>query len=210
LTSQIAVVVSDGRLYYRLVEELKGKGLSFIAKKPGEKIPLTIKVVLTTKDLKKYVEHHTVVTLNEENIDEGLAKALRIIKGFEAEKCKELIVGIDPGKNIGFAVIVDGIVVLTENFKSFYEAYETLKNVLKIYDPENVIVKIGRGSLPKNSLFDKVNEDILRFIKNVSSDFGSKVKVLFVDEKHTTKKVKKLRVKRGEKDKNSAIEIALR
>ncbi|MCX8176567.1 MAG: Holliday junction resolvase RuvX [Candidatus Bathyarchaeota archaeon] len=209
MTSQIAVVVSDGRLYYRLVEELKDRGLSFIAKKPGEKIPLTVKVVLTTKDLEKYVKHHTIVTVDEENIDESLAKALKIVKGVKVEKCEKLIVGIDPGKNVGFAVIADGVIVLTENFKSFHEAYEALKNVSEIYSPKNIIVKIGRGSLPKDSLHNKV-DDVLNFVKNVSSSFTPKIKVLFVDENRTTKKVKKLRVKRGEKDKNSAVEIAFR
>ncbi|MGP3666841.1 MAG: Holliday junction resolvase RuvX [Candidatus Bathyarchaeota archaeon] len=209
MTSQIAVVVSDGRLYYQLVEELKGRGLRFIAKKPGEKIPLTVKVVLTTKDLEKYVRHHTIVTVDEKNLGESLAKALKIVKGVKAEKCEKLIVGIDPGKNVGFAAVVDGVVVLTENFKSFHEAYEALKNVSEIYCPEDIIVKIGKGSLPKNGLNNKVG-DVSNFVKNISNSFASKIKVLFVDENRTTKKVKKLRVKRGEKDKNSAVEIAFR
>jgi len=48
MRTKIAVATVSGRAYYKLVKELKERGLVFLSLVPGEAIPSTIKVVVTT------------------------------------------------------------------------------------------------------------------------------------------------------------------
>ncbi len=202
----VAVVTLDGEIYHNLVRSLKEKGLSFIVRKPGENIPLGVKVVLTTKEEARLVKHHTVLVCSRESVEETVRKALATVRGVPFGVCEEIIVGIDPGKTIGVALIVKGVVVQAESYNNLSEVFQFLRQAVETSKPKRVLLKVGKSGFLSEDFRKKIEE----FANSELKTFGMETRVLLVDEKNTTTKARKMKVKRREKDKTSAIEIALR
>lgn len=202
----IAVATLNSKIYSCLVGALKGRDVNFIFKSPYETIPLSVRVVITTKDEAKYIKHHTILTCNEKNIEKTVDEAVNIVKGLSGKIFDEIVVGIDPGKTIGFAVVGEGIVLEASTYTSFKEVFQALIRICQTLNPKKILVKVGLGGCFDENFkiwMEKIKEKLLK-------KFGVEVKILFVDEKNTTTVAKKRRIKRKERDKVSAVEIALR
>ena len=79
MKTKIAVATVNGRAYFKLVNELYNKRLSFLSLKPWDSVPSNIKVVITTKEEYSKVEHHTVLCYEqgsnpESVVDEAFLK----------------------------------------------------------------------------------------------------------------------------------------
>ncbi len=202
----VAVATLNGRVYFGLVERLKRKNIGFIVKKPWETIPLGVRVVFTTRDEAAYVKHHTILFCEEKNLDRVVEEASAIIQGLDGKSFDELVVGIDPGKTIGLAVVNRGVVLKSSTHQSFKEVFQTLDQTIQSLKPKKVLVKVGMGGCLNLDL----KKEIDNFTKLMQDKFNIPLKVLFVDEKNTTTIIKRRKIKKREKDIASAVEIALR
>ncbi|HIE18114.1 TPA: hypothetical protein EYP75_00155 [Candidatus Bathyarchaeota archaeon] len=87
MRSRIAVVTVSGKAYYWLVNELNRRRIPFLSLIPGEIIPPSITVVITTKDESRLVNHPSVLIYSpDEEPSAIIDEAIRIIKNKKLTK----------------------------------------------------------------------------------------------------------------------------
>ena len=146
MRSKIAVATVSGKAYYWLVNELNKRKISFLSLIPGEKIPPSIKVVITTKDEKHLINHPSVLIYNpEEEPSTLIDEAIRRIQNKKAYE--ELIIGVDPGKTFGVAVLGDRNVLEKKEQLTREMAIDMVLTAIKRYPAQTRKIKIGDGML---------------------------------------------------------------
>lgn len=143
--AKIAVVTADGKAYYLLVSELRRRKVSFIVVNPGEALPLSIAVAITTESEKRLVNHSTVLTYDAETDPSGVVEeALQIARG--KHRYRSLVIGVDPGKDLGIAAVGDGEVLDTAVISGEEDAAAEVLSMLKRFESDLKVVKIGSGA----------------------------------------------------------------
>lgn len=183
----IAIVTERPRFYYEAAGELKNRNLVFLSLKLGQEIPSRVSIVLTTKQERKKINFPNVVA--HENAQAAVKEALRILKGF-GTKHRRLIVGIDPGRKPGIAVVGDGKIIETKNLNSPEDVLECMKDVLAVHSANEFIVRVGGGG----GIYR------LRILKLLQENF--KLRTEIVDETSTTPA--------GKSNTTAAVNIALK
>lgn len=200
MKARIAVVTVSGKAYYLIVDELKKKNLPFLSLVPNEPIPLEIYVVITTEEESSLIKHENVLVYKDEIEPEFLInQAVQVIQG--KKRYEKIVIGVDPGEVLGFAVLADGKVIETANCFSPQETTKKIANVLKLVknSPNSpVFVKIGDG-VPKyrNKLLEVLDEAL-----------PSNVVLESVSEAGTNRYASQTKHRRGLRDIVSAIKIA--
>ncbi|UCE39230.1 MAG: hypothetical protein JSW00_08445 [Thermoplasmata archaeon] len=167
----IGILTSDFRIYYDLIKCLKKRDLPFASLSLDEPIPVNIGVIITTKDEEDKIDFPHLV-LAEPDIELTIDIALRTMKG--KEKFRKLMIGIDPGKRPGLAVIGDGEILTTAQVSSPEKVSSVVKRAIKSYPAEDMVVRIGHGDTTHRN----------RIINSLSK-FGLKVEIS--DESRTTR-----------------------
>jgi hypothetical protein len=197
MKEKIAVATVSGRAYYFLVNELKRKKLSFLSVKPTDPIPFDIKVVITTQKEQYQITHPKVVIYKDDSDPaEVVSEAARLVQGKECYE--KIVVGVDPGKIFGIAVLGDGAVVETINGFGAEETFRIVSDLLKKTPARAYIVRVG-DSAPTYS------EDFLRLL---DADLPENVAIEMVSETGTTRLSTELPNRKGARDVISAIRIA--
>jgi len=148
MEAKIAVATVSGEAYYLLVNELKAREIDFLSLTPYEDVPLNIEVVVTTEAERKNVKHPKVLVYKENTnpatiVDEAI-KIIRGKKDFEI-----IVVGLDPGKTFGIAVLSDGNVLKTLTCSNLEEAVNTIAEIFSIEHRAAVrVLKVGNWSPP--------------------------------------------------------------
>ncbi len=144
MRTEIAVATVSGKAYYRLVNELRKRSLLFLSLIPGESIPSSIKVAITTDKEKSLVDHPAVLVYDDEaDPSETIDEAVRMIEGKLVYE--EVAIGVDPGKTFGIAVLADGKVLRREEKPTVEMAIDTVLTELKKNPAKVQKVKIGDG-----------------------------------------------------------------
>jgi hypothetical protein len=156
----IGILTSDFRVYHNLITALKRRDLPFASLSFDEPIPLNIGVIITTKGEEDKIEFKKIVCA-QNDIELAIDIAERKLKG--KEKCKRLIIGIDPGKRPGLAVIGDGEILNTSQVSSPEKVKEIVSRAIKSYPSEETIVRIGHGDTThRNRIINSLSEFKLR------------------------------------------------
>ncbi len=196
---KIAVVTISGRAYYLLVNELKRKKASFLSLTPNDNIPIDVKVVITTEKERSRITHENVLTYEEDkNPAEVVDEAIRVVRGKRIYD--RLVVGVDPGQNLGVAVLGDGEVLQTKSCSNLRETLDAIKEVLSRTPANCAIVRIGSG-VPSfvEELSNRLNEVL-----------PENVTIESVREEGTSQSFGQTSHRRGKRDVNSAIKIGQR
>jgi len=144
MRSEIAVATVSGKAYYWLVNELNKRRIRFLSLIPGETIPPSIKVVITTKDEKRLVNHSSVLIYSpDEDPSAIIDEAIRMIQNKKAYE--ELIIGVDPGKTFGVAVLGDENVLEKKERLTREMAIDMILTAIKRYPARTRKIKIGDG-----------------------------------------------------------------
>jgi len=144
MRSKIAVATVSGKAYYWLVNELNRRKIPFLSLIPGEIVPPSIKVVITTKDERQRVNHPSVLIYNPKDEPSAIIdKAIRIIQNKEAYE--ELVIGVDPGKTFGVAVLGDGNVLEKKERLTREMAIDMVLTALQRHPARTRKIKIGNG-----------------------------------------------------------------
>lgn len=193
--AKIAIATVSGKAYYKLVKELKERSLPLISLIPGESIPSSIKVVITTEEEQHLIQHTNVLVYDSKTEPNGIiSEAIRIAQ--EKKIYEEVTVGVDPGKTFGVAVVCDGSVLRTMEGLSLEGAIDMIISTLKENPAKVQTVRIGGGvpelagefsrrlteALPKSVRIEVVNEEGTSRLKGKSgrrklSDAESAVKI---------------------------------
>jgi len=199
MKAKIALATVSGKAYYKLVSELKQRSVPFLSLMPRDPVPLTIKVVITTEKERHLVKHPNVLVFNEEaDATPVVDEAIKIVLGKKIYE--RVVVGVDPGKTFGLAILGDGNVLETFTCSSLEETVNTILRMLA--KPQAIInmVKIGNGApLYTKQLLDLVDEAL-------PEDVGIEI----VSEEGTSRFDRETVHRRDVKDVMSAIRIAER
>jgi hypothetical protein len=160
---EVAVVTVSGKAYYLIVNELKKRCIPFLSLTPKDPIPIYIKVVITTGTEKCLINHEKILVVNDEvKLDCLINEVLRFIQG--KKYYEQIIIGIDPGKVFGLAVLADGKIVETSNCYNINETLEKTKSIINIFKtiPTTLFsVKVGNGVREYNKkLLDLLNKEL--------------------------------------------------
>ncbi|MGD8545103.1 MAG: hypothetical protein PVH12_02905 [Candidatus Bathyarchaeota archaeon] len=200
MKAKIAVATVSGKAYYLMVRELKRKKISFLSLTPNQSIPIQIKTVITTEEEEQFIQHEKILPFKDGMKPEVMiSKALRMAQG--KESYEKIIIGVDPGKVFGIAVLADGEIVETGNCFSIEETLHKIKSILENLTIEAsplISVKIGNGA-PKYK-----NE----LMKGLDKILPSNVRLECVSEERTSSYSDKNKHRRGLRDIVSAVKIA--
>ncbi len=171
MKAKIAVATVNGRAYYQLVTELNRKRLPFLSLKPWDPIPLHIKVVLTTEEESHQVSHPQILLFGQGSNPEAVVdEAVLIVQGKQGYE--KVIVGVDPGKTYGIAILGDNQVLATLTSSNIDEASHLVVDNLKRFPADAKVVRVGNGppeytqtlldsldkALPEETLVEIVSE----------------------------------------------------
>ena len=200
MKAKTAVATVSGKAYYLIVSELKKKNVPFLSLTPNERIPIEVKVVITTEEERPLIKHEKVLTLKEGMEPEALInQAMQVAQG--KERCEKIVIGVDPGKVFGLAVLADGKVVETGNCFGTEETLDKIKSVLETFksDPvTSILVKIGDG-------VPEYKDKLLRALDKI---LPSNVVLQSVREAGTNRYMSETKHRRGLRDIVSAVKIA--
>ena len=199
MKAKIAVATVSGKAYYLLVNELKNRGLDFLSLIPHESVPLDIEVVITTAAERNLIKHPKVLVYTKE-IDpaEVVKEAVRIVEG--KGNPETIVIGVDPGKTFGVAVLSDGNVLETVTCSSVEETVNTITNALSKLQSATHIVKIGNGA-------PSITTNLLSMLNKA---LPKTTAIEIVSEAGTSHFVGENLHKRGLRDALSAVKIAER
>lgn len=142
---EIAIATVSGKAYYKLVKELKARDLPFLSLKPGDSVPLDVKVVITTKKERPLITHSNVLIFEEETeASTVINEAILVIH--KKKRYEKVIIGVDPGKTVGVAIIGDGKTLETVRCSSSNEIVNTVFKALDQVPATIYVVKIGDGA----------------------------------------------------------------
>jgi hypothetical protein len=200
MKEKIAVATVSGKAYFLIVNELKNRNIPFISLMPKDSVPIEIKAVITTEKERPLITHERVLVYKEDAEPEALInEAMQIVQG--KNQYERLVIGVDPGKVFGLAVLADGKVVETSNCFSVEEAGERIKGILKGFENTQIVtvsVRIGDG-------VPDCKERLLRLLDNALSP---SVVLESVSEAGTNRNISVAMNRRGLRDIASAIKIA--
>jgi len=129
-------------LYYDLVRVLRGFGIPFESLSPRRRIPSKVSVVLTTEAEYPRIRCRNKVIVR--GIEGTLVRVKRISEKVEGEG---IVIGIDPGEQIGIAVVAMPSKALL--FLTSHDVETTVSTVASIVDMNpgrEVFVNIGSGA----------------------------------------------------------------
>ena len=197
MKAKIALATVSGRAYYKLVNELKRKDLPFLSLKPWDPIPLNIKVVITTKEERHLLTHPNVLIFEyESNPTSVIDEAILGVQG--KRSYEKVVVGVDPGKTYGVAVLGDDNVLETLNCSSLEETVNVILDGLKRVPATVRVVKVGNGAPAyKKELLHSLDETL-----------PQETVIEIVSEAGTSSFMNETAHRRELKDAMSAIEIA--
>jgi hypothetical protein len=171
MKTKIAVATVNGRAYFELVTELQKKRLSFLSLKPWDAVPLNVRVVLTTEEESSQVSHPKILVLEQGTNPESVVdEALLIIQGKEGYE--RVVVGVDPGKTCGIAILGDNKILETVTASNIEDTVHLIVEGLKRFPADIKVVRVGEGppeytktllnllstALPENTLVETVSE----------------------------------------------------
>ncbi len=186
----------------RLLEELgfKCRGVDDSARR-------VVGVVIVDEDGMRYISSRGIDTSQAvvlTAIDDPICTVLKAVILCQqlSIPCRELVVGIDMGKNIGVAVVCDSRCVLAKSFRTALRALEMISNVFRCIDASRRVIRIG---MPKKEC-GEYEEFVEKLVKIVGED----IELELIPEKGSSSFV--LFLKTGRKiddDALAAINIAL-
>ncbi len=179
---RLAVLTSDFSLYHDLVKYLRDHKVPFASLAFGEKPGPDIGVVVTSwrdtlrRDLPQGlpVIGVPVDATGDENVASAVLQAQRLLEGVPGYH--EVVIGIDPGKRPGFAVLGEGRLLQTAQVFQLDEVLLLLKKLIDLYPADSYTIKLGHGA-------PRERDHILRGIATIER---SDVRLQLVDETGTT------------------------
>lgn len=165
----LGILTEDFRLYHDVVAALKARGLPFVTLSFARRIPENVGAVLTSSAEAARIRSRNVVVVDD--MEDAIARALQVSKG--KTEWRELLIGVDPGREPGVAVLGDGDVLDTRLASSPEAVRDQVRAALRMFPARRVCVRVGHG--------DPTNRN--RILNALAAD---RLRVEIVDEAGTT------------------------
>jgi hypothetical protein len=143
-------VTRDPALYGELAGFLRERRLPAVSLLPGQRIPESVAVVLTSPDEAKEVSHPHVLVVAENGDRRALAAAVEHAIELGAPD-GDLVVGIDPGPRPGYAIFA-GATCIAEGILEAPEAAGPFASQLRHrFGSRHVLFRVGTGDPPSRN-----------------------------------------------------------
>ncbi len=138
---RLIISTDNMRFYYEAARYLKEEGQPFMSVRIGEPLPERNTVVITTEEEAGQIEHPRICS--SENPVTAARMAIQALK--TERRYGEVVMGIDPGKAIGMAVVGDGGVLWASVLSSLEEVREEVLFCTESCAAERFLIRIGDG-----------------------------------------------------------------
>ena len=180
----LGLLTEDFRLYHDLVAALKVRGVPFVTLSFSRRVPENVGAVLTSPAEAPRIRSRNVVVV--EDVENAITQALQVLKG--KTEWRELLIGVDPGREPGVAVLGDGDVLDTRQAPTPEAVRDQVLTALQNFPAKQVRVRVGHG--------DPTNRN--RILNALAAD---RLRVEIVDEAGTTHRT-------PQPDLDAAVDIA--
>jgi hypothetical protein len=199
MEAKIAVATVSGKAYYVIVNELKARRIDFLSLTPRETVPLNVQVVITTEAEREHIKHPKVLIYRESGNPSAIVdEAIKLSEG--KKEFETLVVGVDPGKTFGIAVMNDGNVLNTTTCSSIAETVNTIARIFSNQQAAVRILKVGNWAPSYTA----------ELLPVLDSALPKDVTIEIVREAGTSRFIGQTAHKRGLKHAMAAIKIAER
>lgn len=138
---KIALITEDFPVFHAVLEEARSRKLALLVLAPSQPIPEHVGAIITTENELETIDFCREKIITVEEPKAALEKALSLLSGdFE-----EVVIGIDPGKNPGMAVLGNNK-ILSVHHVSVSEIFRLIKRVKQEYRGKKIVVKVGHGA----------------------------------------------------------------
>jgi hypothetical protein len=197
MKAKIAIATVHGRAYYELVKELQKKRLPFLSLKPWDPVPLHVKVVITTAEESHQISHPQILRFEQGSNPESVVdKAILTVQGKQGYE--KVVVGVDPGKTYGIALLGDNKVLETLTSSNIEEAAHLVADSLNRFPAEVKVVRVGNGP----------PEYTKTLLDSLAKELPEETMMEIVSEAGTSRLTSKSANRRVLRDAVSAIKIA--
>jgi hypothetical protein len=143
----VALVTRDPRLYHDLAGFLRERRFPSVSLLPGDRIPESVAVVLTSEEEQTEIEHPHVLAVAEggERRALGAAIAHALTLGSPDD---QLVVGIDPGPRPGYAILCGGVSLGEGILDSPEGAGAFAGHIRHRFPSRHVVYRVGAGDPP--------------------------------------------------------------
>ncbi|WP_293027499.1 hypothetical protein [Natronococcus sp.] len=149
----IVVATSDFEVYHGVVNELRERGAAFTTVEPDEPLPEGTAVVVTGADYAETFPNVTTVVADPDAPRRAVDQALTTARG----EGGRTIVGVDPGRKPGIAVLAGEMVVAAFQVP-LSEAVDVVQR--EVAEAASPVVRIGDGARLQSSTLINDLEDV--------------------------------------------------
>ena len=149
----IVVATEDFEVYHGVVSELRDRGLTFTTVEPEADLPERTAVVITGAEYAESFPGHQTVVAEPDEPRRAIDAALAILRGGGGRT----IVGVDPGKKPGIAVLAGEMVVAAFQVP-LTDAVEVIQE--EVADAVDPVVRVGDGSRLESAKLVNELEDV--------------------------------------------------
>ncbi|ADD03677.1 uncharacterized protein Nmag_0078 [Natrialba magadii ATCC 43099] len=149
----IVVATADFEVYHGVVNELRDRGTEFTTVELGAALPEQTAVVITDAAAAGEFEGHQTIVADPEDSRRAVDQALTAMRGSGGR----IIVGVDPGRKPGIAVL-DGEMVVAAFQVPIADAVDVIQQ--EVSDAPDPVVRIGDGARLQSSKLVNELEDV--------------------------------------------------
>jgi len=139
---RIAVRTGDFRLAFRVMRELRRRGIAFVLLDLDSPLESAEQVWITSSD-DANSQGRAVIGESDE-VELAVERAIHASKGISHPK--ELIFGVDPGPRPGMVWLADGVLIGTAQLEKIDDVANHVRGIASALEHGKVIVRIGDGS----------------------------------------------------------------
>lgn len=130
-------------MYHSIIEEARARKLSLLVLTPSQPVPASAGAVITTEGESEAIDFSREnIIIADDRPQATIDKALSLLSGWDFE---QVIIGIDPGKFPGMAVLGDNKTISVHHV-SVGEVCPLIKRIMHDYRDRKILVRIGHGA----------------------------------------------------------------
>ncbi len=140
----LAVRTEDFRLAYRLLAELKRRGVPCLQLQPGAALPADVAAWFASPSEVHADPDGCGIPTTLDSVDIAVDRALHRIEA--SDTVSELCIGVDPGPRPGIAWLGDGTVLGRGQLESVDDTVVRIQRIIDAIEHGSVVIRVGDGS----------------------------------------------------------------
>jgi len=140
---EIGVMTQNFSIYYDLVKILKQRDISFISLRSKDPVPQDVRVIITTPSESEGIDFSPLIEVGDVP-DMAVEAAFSILAN--GGRISNLVIGIDPGKRPGIAILGDGTLLRAVQVGSPEKVKDVVIRTISIYESKSIVIRIGHGA----------------------------------------------------------------